>query len=135
VWLFDPQQQLFVKDRLAEEMELLSNLEADPKTHRIAAYSIGPTDPLRDEYRVEMPHEGRPYWSRLIPVQSCFLKTGSQPSDRMAILTEYQGGRSIVRRRPMPPEIEATCGNLCDCVRKAVEQPKRQAIPRKAPGR
>ena len=31
VWLFDPQQRLFVKDRVAQEMEMLPNLEADPR--------------------------------------------------------------------------------------------------------
>ena len=134
VWLFDPQQRLFVKDRLASEMELLVNLEAEPVKHRIVSYSIGPTDPLRDEYRIETPDEGRPYWSRLVPVQSCFLKTGLG-SERMAVLTEYRGGRGVIRRTPMTSGIESTSADVCDCVRTAVEQRKGPAAPGRGPGR
>jgi len=135
VWLYNPNQQLFVKDRVAEEMELLSNLEVDPKTRIIRSCDIGPTDPMCDEYRIESAHDGRPYSDRLIPVQSCLLKTGQGPSDRMAVLTEYQNGRPVIHRSPMAPDIEATCDHLCNCVRKAVVPGKAGAPVVKGQGR
>src|SRR5262245_39447249 len=42
VWLFDPQSQMFVRSFLAQQMELLTNLEVDSKGQRIVSSTIGP---------------------------------------------------------------------------------------------
>jgi hypothetical protein len=103
VWLFDPKNHRFEEDELAEQMELLYNLQADPKRRLIIAYSIGPVNPMWDEYRIENVSKDRPYWPRLIPVQSCLIETGPQglenePANATAVLTRYEQGLVVVRR-------------------------------------
>jgi hypothetical protein len=118
VWLFDAKSQLFVTDHLTEQMELLYNLEADPKRHLIIAYSIGPTNHLMDEYRIENAAENRPYWPRLIPVDSCFIANNSQ-GPATAFLTQYDQGRPVTKHRALDPQ--SNCMGGCDCVRRTVD--------------
>lgn len=99
VWLYDPQTHRFVKDSLAEQMELLYNLRREAQRARILANSIGPTNPLIDEYRIERVGEDRPYWPRLIPVVSCFIGNSSQPP--VTVVTQYERGRAVSRRQPV----------------------------------
>ncbi|HXJ94904.1 MAG TPA: hypothetical protein VMT20_18835 [Terriglobia bacterium] len=119
VWLFDTKTNMFVTDYLAEQMELLDNLEADPKRRLIVAYSMGPTDPLMDEYRIEEPADNRPYWPRLIPVDSCFVANTS-PGVATAFLTQYDQGKPVIKHRALDPQ--SNCLGGCDCVRPAVDR-------------
>ena len=116
VWLFDPRSRTFQKDILAEQLELLYNLIADPKRGRVAAYSIGPVNPLRDEYRIENTGKDRPYWPRLVPVRSCSIETGPAGENPTAVLTRYERGRSVVTRHPLPSNagIGKRVKSLCD---------------------
>ena len=99
VWIFDPSGNQFVKDELAEQMELLYNLTADARRHLIVAYSIGPAKPMRDEYRIEPAGANRPYWPRLIPVESCFAD-GPAGDAGTVVVTRYDQGRAAISRLP-----------------------------------
>jgi hypothetical protein len=122
VWLFDPQAHNFYQDSLSGQMEHLSNLTVDQKRQRIVSYSIGPTNPLWDEYRIERTGKDRPYWPRLIPVESCFIDTGrasleSEPRGKFTmVITRYEKDRSVVERHPMTaedkPGPDAPCGSF-----------------------
>jgi len=115
VWLFDSTIRQFVNDGLAEQMELLYNLEADAEHERVAAYSIGPVNPMRDEYRIEGVSKDRPYWPRLIPVRSCFIESASPPF--VQVLTDYDQGRPVIKRQPY--DLRAVCSSACECVQPA----------------
>jgi hypothetical protein len=117
VWLFDPASHSFITDDLAEQMEMLYNLEADPQQRLIIAYSIGPTNPQMDEYRIENASENRPYWPRLIPVDSCLVANNS-PGPATAFLTQYDEGRPVIKRGVFEPKTE--CVRACDCVRSVI---------------
>lgn len=119
VWLYDPTGHRFVRDSLAEQMELLYNLRADPKRSRILANSIGPTNPLIDEYRIEGVGENRPYWPRLIPVRSCFISNASQP--RTAIVTQYNQVQPLIRRQTLDVHKELLGG--CDAKAATSDEP------------
>jgi hypothetical protein len=105
VWLFDPATRSFQKGFLTEQLELLYHLRADSKRGRIISYSIGPVNPLWDEYRIESESKDRPYWPRLIPVESCFIKTGPTGENSTAVITRYERDRSVIVRRPLPSNI------------------------------
>jgi len=115
VWLFDPTNRRFMNDGLAEQMELLYNLEADAEHERVLAYTIGPVNPMRDEYRIEGVGKDRPYWPRLIPVRSCFIESASPPF--VQVLTDYDQGRPVVKRQRF--DLRAVCSSACDCVQPA----------------
>jgi len=117
VWFFDTKTNMFVTDYLAEQMELLYNLKADPKRRLIMAYSIGPTNPLMDEYRIEKPADNRPYWPRLIPVDSCFVANNS-PRAPAAFLTQHNEGRPLIKHGVF--DVKTKCLGGCDCVRSVV---------------
>jgi hypothetical protein len=122
IWLFDPQAHNFYQDTLSEQMEHLSNLTVDQKRHRIVSYSIGPTNPLWDEYRIERAGKDRPYWPRLIPLESCFIDTGGAsvetvPRDKFTmVVTRYEKERPIAERHPITaedkPGPDAPCGSF-----------------------
>jgi hypothetical protein len=52
VWLYDPSSRGFSRDGLAEQMELLFNLEVDAGHRRLLSFSIGPSRPSWDVYRI-----------------------------------------------------------------------------------
>jgi len=122
IWLYDPQSNNFYQDMLSQQMETLSNLIVDPKRQRIVSYSIGPANPLWDEYRIERTGKNRPYWARLIPMKSCFLDYGwsghgeRDPSKFTMVITRYENGRSIVERRALASGarvgLDTQCGAL-----------------------
>ncbi len=122
VWLFDPQNHNFYQDSQSEQMEHLSNLTVDAKRQRVISYSIGPANPLWDEYRIEHSGKDRPYWPRLIPVESCFIDTGAVDVSSEAltkftlVVTRYASGRPVVERHPITaedkPRPDALCGWL-----------------------
>jgi len=122
IWLYDPQSHNFYQDMLSQQMETLSNLIVDPKHHRIVSYSIGPANPLQDEYRIERTGKNRPYWPRLIPVKSCFLDTDGSDMENATsgkfttVITRYENGRSVVERHPLASRakvgLDTQCGAL-----------------------
>jgi hypothetical protein len=124
VWLYDPQNHTFYQDLLSQHMEALSNLTVDTKRQRIVSYSIGPVNPLWDEYRIERTGKNRPYWARLIPVKSCFIDTdgagteSGSPNKFTLVITRYENGRSVVERHAMTSGdktgMDTFCGALND---------------------
>jgi hypothetical protein len=128
VWLFDPTNHRFndfVQDGLAEQMELLTNLAADAKRHRITSGRIGPAYPAVDEYRIESKGKDWPFAPRLILVQSCFMDTtGADEPDTPVVLKRYEGGRPVVVRRPRR-------SGLCSEYFGKPKRAGRNAIPKK----
>jgi hypothetical protein len=108
VWLFDPKTHRFENDFLAEQMELLYNLTADSKRRLIVSYSVGPVDPMQDEYRIEGLSKERPYWPRLVAVRSCSIETGPLGKTPKAAITRYDRGRSVVVRHNVPSNYNMT---------------------------
>jgi hypothetical protein len=107
VWLFDPKTHTFNRGGdLGEQMERLYNLRADSKRGLILSYSGTNVNPLFDEYRIEHIGKDRPYWPRLIPVQSCLLENNSPhadetaPRDWMVVRVRYDHEHPVVVRRP-----------------------------------
>jgi len=116
VWLFDPESHMFRSskaDSLAEQLELLYNLEANQKHRRIISYSIGPTYPIWDEYRVEGVGKDRPYWSRLIPVQSCLIETPPDGKPATAVVTRYEQGDPVVGRHLLRADDKRGLPEVC----------------------
>jgi len=116
VWLYDPESHTFSgaykKRPLAEQMELLYNLQADPKRRRISSHSIGPVNPMWDEYQIQGLDKDRPYWPRLIPVQSCLIQ--SYPGGKtISVATHYEGGKPTVTRQERQPEDKRPMPELC----------------------
>lgn len=107
VWLFDAKTQRFENNFLAEQMEPLYNLTADAKHKLILSYSIGPVDPMQDEYRIENVSKGRPYWPRLVPVRTCSVETGPMGKTPKATITRY-GRDPVVVRYDLPSNYQMT---------------------------
>ncbi len=102
VWLFNAKTHRFENDFLAEQMELLYNLTADPKHRLIVSNSIGPVDPMQDEYRIEGLSKERPYWPRLVAVLSCSIETGPLGKTPKAAITRYDRRRPIAVSNNLP---------------------------------
>jgi len=98
VWLYDPSQHIFVKNFLAEQMELLTNLTAsDGGT--VSSSQVGPTNPWQAVYGIVGAKGSRPE-RQLAPLFSCLLETtlnGDKPS--VVTTTRYRGGQTIVQRQ------------------------------------
>jgi hypothetical protein len=98
VWLYDPKQHIFVKDFLAEQMELLTNLSSHDGG-LVSSSHIGPTNPWQAVYRIAGATGSRPE-RQLVPVFSCLLETtpdGEKPT--AVIMTRYGGGQAVVQRK------------------------------------
>jgi len=97
VWFYDPKQHLFTKDFLAEEMELLTNLEPFGNG-QISSSHIGPENIWRAVYRVMESEQSRPQ-RQLIPLSSCLVET--QPGwgrPTTVVITRYEKGQPVVQR-------------------------------------
>jgi hypothetical protein len=98
VWLYDPKQHIFAKDFLAEQMELLTNLE--PLANgRISSSHMGPENMWQAVYRVTESEESRPQ-RQLIPLSSCLIETapgGERPT--AVVITRYEGGQATLQRQ------------------------------------
>jgi hypothetical protein len=117
VWLFNPTERRFLQDALSHQMEELINLTVDVNRRQISTFTIGPTDPMRDEYRVDNRPVIRPARRRLLPVRSCLLDTGrTEGADRIANVATYTNGREVVQRRTVSASCNDTCGDGCPTV-------------------
>jgi hypothetical protein len=124
VWLFDPGQRIFVEDALSRQMEELANLTVDAGRRQIVSFSIGPADPVRDEYRIDSRSVIRPALRRLLPVRSCLLDTGrTEGADRIASVATYVNGREVVHRRTVSSSCNDTCGDGCPTVAEKKAKP------------
>ena len=97
VWLYDPKQHFFAKDFLAEQMELMTNLEP-LAGGQISTSHMGPENMWRAVYRVVESEQSRPQ-RQLIPVSSCLVETqpgGGRPTT--VVITRYEKGQPVVQR-------------------------------------
>jgi hypothetical protein len=98
VWLYDSKQHIFVKDFLAEQMELLENLAAIGNRKIVTSY-LGPTNPWQAVYGIVGAQGSRPE-RQLIPAFSCLVETKSDGITPKAIVTtQYKGVQTIVQRQ------------------------------------
>src|SRR5262249_36879897 len=98
VWLYDPKQHIFIKDFLAEQMELLTNLKplADGQ---ISSSHMGLASNWLAVYRIAGADESRPQ-QQLIPISSCLVESSPGGEKPTAIVTtRYEGGQAVVRRQ------------------------------------
>ena len=98
VWLYDPKQHIFVKNFLAEQMELLTNLSS-LEVGLVSSSQMGPTYPWQAVYRIVGAKGSRPE-RQLLPVFSCWLETtpgGEKPT--AVVMTRYEGGQAVVQRQ------------------------------------
>lgn len=98
VWLYDPKQHIFVKNFLAEQMELLTNLSS-LEGGLVSSSQMGPTDPWQAGYRIVGAKGSRPE-RQLVSVFSCLLETtpgGEKPT--AVVTTRYEGGQAVVQRQ------------------------------------
>jgi hypothetical protein len=112
VWLFDPASRTFMRNTLAEQLELLYNLQADHKHSRIIAGSISPDQPLVDQYRIEATGASRPFWPRLIPVESCFVDNSVRPA--AVVVIRYLKGAAVATRELKDPSTDCGLRNAND---------------------
>jgi len=111
VWLFDPSSQRFVRDFLAEQMELLVNLEVDGVHHRLVSSTIGPVEPSWDVYRIV--NGSHSTMRVLLPEQSCVIDM-DETGNATASVTSYGGGRAQTKRHPLPAGDERRAQEICD---------------------
>lgn len=98
VWLYDPAQHMFVKNFLAEQMELLTNLTSSGGG-LVSSSQIGPTDPWQAVYRIAGGKGSRPE-RQLVPVVSCLLETTPAGDRPIAlVMTQFDSGQAVVRRQ------------------------------------
>jgi len=117
VWLFDPNEGRFVQNALSRQMEDLENLTVDTEHCRIVSFTIGPTFPSRDEYRIDSRSGLRNTQRRLLPVRSCELDAGqTEGSPRTASVVTYVDGQEVVRRRTVSGDCNDACGDGCPTV-------------------
>jgi hypothetical protein len=94
---YDTKQHIFAKDFLAEQMELLTNLE--PLANgRISSSHMGPENMWWAVYRIIESEESRPQ-RQLIPLSSCVVETspgGGGPT--AVVITRYEDGQAMVKR-------------------------------------
>jgi hypothetical protein len=98
VWLYDPKQHIFVKNFLAEQMELLTNLRS-LEGGLVSSSQMGPTDAWQAVYRIVGAKGSRPE-RQLVPVFSCLLETtprGEKPT--AVVMTRYERGQAVVQRQ------------------------------------
>jgi hypothetical protein len=110
VWLYDPKQHIFIKDFLAEQMELLTNLKplADGQ---ISSSHMGLASNWLAVYRVASAEGSRPQ-RQLIPMYSCLVESTPNGEKPTAIVTtRYEGGQAVVRRqKAVRMELSAALG-------------------------
>ena len=98
IWLYDAKQRAFIKDFLAEEMELLENLK--PLVDgQISSSHMALADSWQAIYRVAGAEGSRPQ-RQLIPMHSCLVESTPGSEKPIAIVTtRYESGQAVVRRQ------------------------------------
>ena len=112
VWLYDPQQHLFVKDQLAEQIELLVNVTVN-ESGQIVTSHLGPANPWYQIYRIA-PAERSGEVPRLLPLCACLVETTADGNVPKAIVTtRYEGGRPVVQRQEAVKMDMRSALNMC----------------------
>ena len=97
VWLYDPKQHFFAKDFLAEQMELMTNLEP-LAGGQIPTSHMGPENMWRAVYRITEVEGSRPE-RQLVSVYSCLVETKPGGEKLASVVTvRYESGRAVVKR-------------------------------------
>jgi hypothetical protein len=97
VWLYDPKQHFFAKDFLAEQMELMTNLEP-LSGGQILTSHMGPENMWRAAYKITGVVGSRPE-RQLVPVYSCLVETKPGGEKLASVVTvRYESGRAVVKR-------------------------------------
>jgi hypothetical protein len=126
VWFYDPQQHIFVRDFLAEQMELLANLAANVNGQIVTSH-LGPVNPWQAVYRIAREEESRPQ-RQLVPAYSCLVETTADGSTPKAVVTtRYEGGQAIVQRQETVKMDIGSALSLCSSSGKLRENQKSQA--------
>ena len=100
VWLYDPKQHIYVKDFLAKQMELLTNLKSFGG-NRISSSHIEPANSWIIIYRV-IGSDGSWPVRQLFPVRACSVELAPQGEKPIAIaITQFDGGQTIVDRQEL----------------------------------
>jgi hypothetical protein len=100
VWLYDPKQHIYVKDFLAKQMELLTNLKS-LGGNRISSSHIEPASSWIIIYRV-IGGDGSWPVRQLVPARSCSVESAPQGEKPNAIvITQFEGGQTIVNRQEL----------------------------------
>lgn len=98
VWLYDRRQHRFVKDFLAEQMELLTNL-ASSDGAMVSSSHMGPSSPWQAVYQIVGTKRSRPE-RQLVPLFSCLLETTSSGDKASVVVTtRYSDGHAVVQRQ------------------------------------
>ena len=98
VWLYDPKQQLFIRDFLAEQMELLPNLTPLDARQLSSSYP-GPTAPWIALYKIVESEGARPQ-RQLMPLCSCLFDSAPDGNTPTTVsITRYNGTLPLVERR------------------------------------
>ncbi len=119
VWLYDPQQHIFVKDFLAEQMESLTNLAAEKNGRWIVTSSFGPANPWRAVYRIFDGKHSAP-GRQLLPMESCSVETSYGDESPIAIwITRFEKGEVVVHRQDAGKMDRKAAGQVCEAVGKA----------------
>ena len=91
----------------------LGEPHVDEERHQIVAFTIGPTYPNRDEYRIDRSsaiHAQR----RLLAVRSCELDTAqTEGAARPVSVVTYAASREVVQRRTVSADCNDACGAGC----------------------
>lgn len=125
VWLYDPQQHIFVRDFLAEQMELLANLATNVNGHIVTSH-LGPVNPWHAVYRIAGADGSRPQ-RQLVPAYSCLVETTADGSAPKAVVTtRYEGGQATVQRKEAVKMNMRSALATCSSLGKLLESPKSQ---------
>gem|GEM_PF-4696845 len=116
VWLYDPKQHLLAKEFLAEQMELMTNLEP-LAGGRISTSQIGPENMWRAVYQITEAEGSRPE-RQLIPVYSCLVTKPGGAKPQTVVIAQYESGQAVVQRYDARKTDIRTALGKCDVSRK-----------------
>lgn len=114
VRLFDAKAGRFVESALTRHLGTLVNLTVDSDRKRIVTYSIGPSDPFEDVYRVEQ--------GRLVLEASCHVEEGP------AVVVRRWPGKPT-ERTPLREATSASSKTPCSEHRARIDAIPIRAIP------
>jgi hypothetical protein len=98
VWLYDPKQHVYVKDFLAEQMELLTNLKPLGDSE-VSSSHMEPANSWIAVYRVAGADGSWPV-RQLVPIRSCLVESTSKGKKPTAlVIAQFEGGKIVVHRQ------------------------------------